>query len=329
MPSAQPPTARSPRNDSRIGRVYPPIEPFQSGMLTRPDGDEIYWEASGSADGTPALYLHGGPGGGLGKGGYRRRFDPERFLIIGLDQRGCGRSRPLAVEGGTDRNTTQALIDDIESLRSHLGVEHWLVHGVSWGSTLALAYALEHRERVQALVLMAVTTGSREEVDWLTHGVGRLFPEAWSRFARLAQPGERVVDAYVRALKDEDPAVRWEAAASWNEWEATHVSLDPRFTTGAGVGAACHDENFARLVSWYWANDCFLTGKRRILGRAHLLREIPGVLIHGRHDISGPAVTPWLLHRAWPGSVLHIVEDEGHGGSRMLQLAVSAIARLG
>ena len=224
-------------------------------------------------------------------------------------------------------NTTQALIADLDALRTHLGIERWLLHGVSWGSTLALAAALEHPEHVLGLVLMAVTTGSREEVDWITRDIGRVFPEAWERFAAAAKPGERIVDAYVRLLGDEDSEVRRAAAESWSAWEATHISLDPRFMGVAPTPQ--HDETFARLVSWYWANDCFLVGDDRILPRAHRLEGIPGVLIHGRRDISGPADTAWRLHRAWPGSRIEIVEDEGHGGPRMVELATEAIGRLG
>ena len=184
--------------------MHPPIDPFDSGWITRPDGARIYWEASGNPEGRPALYLHGGPGGGLGPGGYRRRFDPERHLVVGLDQRGCGRSTPWAIDDldGLDRLTTSAMIDDIEALREHLGITRWLLHGVSWGSTLALAYALSHRDRVTELVLTAVTTGGREEIDWITEGVGRVFPEAWARFAADVPAGVRVVEHYARRLRD-------------------------------------------------------------------------------------------------------------------------------
>ena len=168
--------------------MHPPLEPFASGSIGRPDGAQIYWETSGNPEGRPALYLHGGPGGGLGPGGYRRRFDPERYLIVGFDQRGCGRSTPWAIDdlANLDGSNTSALIADIEALREHLGLSAWLVHGVSWGSTLALAYALAHPTRVTELVLTAVTTGGREEIDWITDGVGRIFPEAWERFAATA-----------------------------------------------------------------------------------------------------------------------------------------------
>lgn len=307
--------------------MHPPIEPFEEGWLPRPDGVEIYWETSGNPDGRPALYLHGGPGSGLGSGGYRRRFDPERYRIVGLDQRGSGRSRPLAIDDlpNLDRNDTQTLIDDIEALRAHLGIDAWLVHGVSWGSTLALAYALEHPERVTELVLTAVTSGSRGEIDWITEGVGAIFPEAWEEFAAAAREGERVVDAYARLLRHSDPAVRSSAADAWEQWESTHISLDPNWTPGPRHDDPRERENFATLVTHYWSNDCFLRGSRQIRERVHELDGIPGVLIHGRHDVSGPAITPWLLHKRWPSSSLTIVETEGHGGDREMELTAAAI----
>lgn len=307
--------------------MHPPIDPFDHGRLARPDGAELYWEASGNPHGLPALYLHGGPGSGLGRGGYRRRFDPERYLVVGLDQRGCGRSRPWAIDdlANLDANTTQALIADIEALREHLGVPAWVVHGVSWGSTLALAYALEYPDRVRGLVLTAVTTGSREEIGWLTEGVGRVFPEAWQRFASAARDGERVVESYARLLRSPDPRVRAAAAEEWDRWESTHVSLDPAWTPGRWREDPRERENTATLVAHYWAHDCFLGGDRRVLDRAHELDRIPGVLIHGRHDVSGPTVTAWRLHQGWASSTLTVVESEGHGGVEMMALTSAAL----
>lgn len=307
--------------------MHPPIEPFATGRLQRPDGAAISWEASGNPEGRPALYLHGGPGGGLGRGGYRRRFDPRLHRIVGIDQRGCGRSTPWPIDdpGSLDANTTPTLIQDIEAVREHLGIERWLVHGVSWGSTLALAYAQAHPDRITEVVVTAVTTGRREEIDWITEGVGAVFPEAWERFAAAARPGERVVEAYARLLRDDDPAVRAAAADAWDDWESTHISLDPAWQPGPLHDDLRERANFATLVTHYWANDCFLTGADRVLDRMDRLRDIPGVLIHGRHDVSGPAITPWLLHRAWPGSRLEIVEDEGHGGEREMELTCEAI----
>lgn len=303
--------------------MHPPLEPFDSGLLERPDGASLYWETAGTPTGRPALYLHGGPGGGLGRGGYRRRFDPERHLIVGLDQRGCGRSTPWAVEGGLEANTTPALIADLEALRAHLGIERWLIHGVSWGCTLALAYALAHPVRVSELVLTAVTTGGRAEIEWITDTIGAVFPEVWHRLAASVPDGTRVIDHYARLLRDPDAAVRRDAAVRWDEWESTHVSLDPAWQPGPLHGTQREKENFAALVTHYWAHDCFLDVP--ILERAGELAGIPGELIHGRRDISGPAVTPWRLHRAWPGSRLRIVEDEGHGGPEQMELTTQAI----
>ncbi|KMO15348.1 prolyl aminopeptidase [Methylobacterium indicum] len=301
------------------------------GLLPAADGARIYWEMSGRPDGLPALFLHGGPGSGLGRGGYRRHFDGTRYRLVGIDQRGCGRSRPLATAdlAGLPTNTTSALIADIEAVRAHLGIERWLVSGVSWGTTLALAYAQRHPERVTALVLAAVTTTSREEVAWITEDVGRVFPEAWQAFAAASgrRGDERIVEAYARRLAGDDADDRRRAARDWMAWEAVHISLD-----GPSPGRPDdpdRDAVFATLVTHYWANDGFLRGPDAILARMDRLRTIPGILIHGRRDISGPAVTAWRLHRLWPGSRLHIVEGEGHGGPEMsarMRAATDALA---
>lgn len=292
-------------------------------MLTVDDGDQIYWETSGNPRGKPVLYLHGGRGGGLGRGGYRRNYDPAKHLIIGIDQRGCGRSRPLIVDARDQlhHNTTARLIKDLEAVRQHLGVGSWLVSGVSWGSTLALAYALAHPDRVTQLALVAVTTTSREEIDWITEGVGRIFPEAWDRFERASgrRSGERVVSAYARRLAGDDDADRTQAALDWDEWENVHISLDPLWTADRRHLDPVQRETFATLVTHYWANDGFLTNGSEIDGRVEEIATIPAVLIHGRHDISGPAITPWRLHQQWPASQLIIVESEGHGGPESME----------
>lgn len=278
---------------------------------------------SGSPAGKPALYLHGGPGATLGSGGYRRRFDPNRYLVVGIDQRGCGRSRPLAINA-LDRlakNTTQTLIADIEAVRIHLGIERWLVSGVSWGTTLALAYAQAHPARVSELVLVAVTTTSLQDVIWITETMGAIFPEAWERFAEAADRigEERIVDAYARRLATGDAAERSRAARDWNAWEAAHVSLDP---SGLQAGVSVDSTEslvFATLVTHYWSHSAFLRNGSEILSRMSRLACIPGVMIHGRHDISGPAIVPWRIHRLWPASRLLIVETEGHGGTESMK----------
>ncbi|WP_314452116.1 alpha/beta fold hydrolase [uncultured Microbacterium sp.] len=306
---------------------HPAIAPFASGFLDRPDGARLYWEASGNPRGRPALYLHGGPGGGLGPGGYRRRFDPGLHLIVGIDQRGCGRSTPWASDdlSSLRTQTMVQLIDDLEAVRAHLGIERWLLHGVSWGSTLALAYALAHRDRVTEIVNLAVTTGHRWEIDWITDGIAPVFPEAHERLRAVLSDDERTIEGYARLLTDPSPAVRRRAADEWDAWETAHISLGPHAAPGPLHPDDRHRLNFATLVTHYWANDCFLPGDRSVLARASELAGIPGVLVHGRRDISGPVLTPWRLHRSWPGSRLEIVEEDGHGGPRSAGLAIEAM----
>ncbi|TLM83942.1 prolyl aminopeptidase [Pseudarthrobacter sp. NamE2] len=292
----------------------------------------IYWEASGNPSGMPVLFLHGGPGGSLGSGGYRKRHDPDKFWTIGLDQRGCGKSTPL-VQDDLSRlalNNTTTLIQDIEELRRHLGIDKWIVTGGSWGSTLALAYALQHPHRVMGIALVAVTTTSREEVEWITEGVRCIFPEAWADFAVSARcgPGERVVDAYARRLAGPDREDARAAALAWDRWESTHVSLDPMWQPGSRVPDERERITFATLVTHYWSNHGFLTDGHEILARIHELNGIPGYLIHGRRDISGPVITPWKLHQRWETSQLVIMENEGHGGPESMAALTAAVERL-
>jgi proline iminopeptidase len=299
-------------------QLYSLVEPFAAGRLRVADGSEIYWQTSGAPGGKPALYLHGGPGSGLRSGGYRRWFDPEKYMVVGIDQRGCGRSRPLVVDALSElrRNTTQTLIDDIEAVRRSLGVERWLVAGASWGTTLALAYAQAHPERVSEMALVAVTTTSRDEIDWITEGVGRIFPEAWAQFEQESsrRDGERLVEAYARRLATGDRDDRLLAARAWNEWEAAHISIGSDQLPIRGDADEERDLVFATLVTHYWANDGFLRNGMEIDARMSAIRHIPAVLIHGRRDVSGPSATAWRLHRSWPASRLFIVESEGHGG---------------
>lgn len=302
--------------------------PCEQGMLNVGDGQNIYWEEWGSPDGVPALYLHGGPGGTLGASGYRHRFDLTRTRVIGFEQRGCGRSTPHASNPDTslEANTTGHLIDDVERLRKALGVEAWLLNGVSWGSTLALAYAQAHPDRVRGIVLFAVTTTSKQEVDWITEGVGAIFPEAWDRLASHAERSgigyqrgqQRLVEAYAQLLNATDPATRDAASREWALWEDTHVSI--------GAGAFARNPRweddafrlaFARLTTHYWAHDGVIHSP--LVAGMELIKHIPGTLIHGRRDISGPAITAWNLHRHWPGSHLVIDEGDGHGGISMVE----------
>jgi proline iminopeptidase len=298
-----------------------------SGLLPVRGEHEIYWEESGLAKGIPALYLHGGPGGTLGSGNYRTKFDSSRFRIVGLDQRGCGQSTPHVTAPAYDlsTNTTAQLIEDIEALREHLEIERWLVNGVSWGSTLALAYAQAHPERVLGIVLMAVTTTDRFQVEWITETVGAIFPEAWDRLASHAEGAGigyrrgagRLIEAYAQLMSSPDPDTRDAASRAWVEWEDHHISIG---TPGPQRNPRWDDEEyrhvFATLVTHYWANDAFL--RPPILEQMERLEGIPGTLIHGRRDVSGPTVIAWQLHRSWPGSELILFEEDGHGGPGMV-----------
>ncbi len=306
---------------------YPPIEPYESGVLPVSDGHALYYECSGNPGGQPALYLHGGPGGGCGPG-YRRYFDPEKWRIIAFDQRGCGRSRPLASAPDADltTNTTAHLLADIEALRRHFGVEAWTVLGVSWGTTLALAYAHAHRDRVRGLVLALVTTTSRREVDWITEGAGRIFQEQWEKFAeavpaRFRRP--RLVDAYAEWLAEPDPAEHAAAARAWCAWEDAHVSLSPGHVPSAAFEDPAFCLCFARLVTHYWRHAAFLAGGV-LLRDAHRLNGIPGVLIHGRYDVSGPLETAFRLSKAWTTAQLRVLDDMGHGNGTSFPAAVTA-----
>ena len=309
---------------------FPPIEPYETGMLAVGDGHRIYWECCGNPQGKPALYLHGGPGAGSSPGA-RRFFDPDSYRAVLFDQRGSGRSRPLASEPDADlsANTTAHLIADIEFLREHLGIERWVVLGISWGTTLAQAYAHRHPERVTALVLALVTTTSRREVEWITEDMGRIFPQEWDRFAAavpasLRRP--RLVDAYAALLRDPDPAIHEPAAREWCAWEDTHVSLAPGHQPYPRFEDPEFRLLFARLVTHYWSNAAFLA-EDQLLRDAAKLNGIPGVLIHGRYDVSSPLETPWRLCQRWTTSDLHIMEDAGHGGDALPGSIVTALNR--
>ncbi|MGE3314978.1 MAG: prolyl aminopeptidase [Planctomycetaceae bacterium] len=304
---------------------FPAIEPYDSGMLPVGNGHEIFWECSGNPHGLPALYLHGGPGGGCSRG-QRRFFDPDLFRIVLFDQRGCGRSRPLASEPDADlrTNTTAHLIADIEMLRRHLNVEQWTILGLSWGTTLGLAYAQAHPDRIRGLVLGFVGATSRREVEWITSGVGRIFPKEWERFAEAVPEELRhlpLVDAYATLLSHNDPAVRDRAAREWCAWEDAHVSLTPGHRPNPQFEDPAFRLGFARLVTHYWRHAAFLDDDALIRGLPKL-NGIPGVLIHGRYDVSGPLETAWRISKIWTTSRLQVLEDAGHGGGDSFYPAV-------
>jgi proline iminopeptidase len=308
----------------KAGR-FPAIEPYDTGTISVGDGHEVYWECCGNPRGTPALYLHGGPGGGFSSG-QRRFFDPDAYRLVMFDQRGCGRSLPLASSPDADlsTNTTAHLIADIEMLRRLHEVERWTILGLSWGTTLGLAYAQAHPQRVKALVLGLVTTTSRREVEWITRGVGRVFPQEWHRFVTAVPEGLRhlsLVDAYATLLFDVDPVVRDLAAREWCAWEDAHISLTPGYRPNPQFEDPGFRLGFARLVTHYWRHAAFLEDDQLIRDVAKL-NGIPGVLIHGRYDISGPLDTAWQLSKRWSTSRLHILDDAGHGGGDSFYAAV-------
>lgn len=299
--------------------MFESIEPYATGYLSVGDGNEIYWEASGNPQGKPALFLHGGPGGGL-SAGYRKHFDPKKFMIVSFEQRACGRSRPLVTDPGFDlaSNTTQNLIADIEKLRVHLGAKDWLLYGASWGTTLALAYAITHPDKVRGIILAAVTMTTKADVKWIVEDMGNIFPEAWSKFAEAsgAQPGERIIDAYYRKLTSPDQKVREQAALDWCAWENVHVSIVPGYKPDPRFSELDFAVPFATLVVHYWRTAAFLQ-EDEIMNKLNRITHLPAVLIHGRMDISSPMAVPYRLHKAWPGSHFVPVESDGHGGKTM------------
>jgi proline iminopeptidase len=308
---------------------FPPIEPYHTGILDGGDGHRVYWECCGNRAGKPALYLHGGPGSGC-SANQRRFFDPHLYRAVLLDQRGCGRSRPLANESDANlsTNTTAHLIADIEALREVLGVDRWTILALSWGTTLGLAYAQALPHRVNALVLGFVTTTSRGEVQWITEDVGRIFPQEWDRFAN-AVPDRlrhlRLVDAYATMLADPDPAVHDKAAHEWCIWEDAHVSLTPGHAPYLRYQDPEFRLRFARLVTHYWRHAAFLA-EDQLVRDAAILNGIPGVLIHGRYDVSGPLVTAWRLSQQWTTSRLYILDVAGHGGgNEFMPLVIGAL----
>jgi proline iminopeptidase len=302
---------------------YPPIEPYDHGMLDVGDGNLVYWEACGNPGGKAALVVHGGPGSGLGPGN-RRYFDPERYRVVLFDQRGCGRSTPHASDPAADMsvNTTDHLVADMERLRELLGIERWLLYGGSWASTLILAYAERHPHRVSEIVMLGVTTTRRSEIDWLYHGVGRFFPAEWARFRDGVPETERdgdLVAAYARLMESPDPNVRNKAAADWLAWEDAVISLESNGTPGS-YSAKLPDEAlaFVRICTHYFSHGAWLE-EGELLQNADRLKGIPGVLMHGRLDMGSPVGTAWELAQAWPGAELVVIDDSGHTGSETMR----------
>jgi proline iminopeptidase len=291
--------------------LYPEIAPFDTGRLQVSPVHEIYYEQVGNPRGKPAVFLHGGPGGGI-VSDYRRYFDPERYRVVLFDQRGSGQSTPHA---SLEDNTTWHLVSDIEQLREHLGIERWQVFGGSWGSTLALAYAETHPERVSELVLRGIFLCRPQEIRWFyEEGAGAIFADVWEEYVKVIPDAERgdMVSAYYRRLTSDDQAVRLEAARAWSIWEGSTSKLffdpamiekfaDPEFALA-----------FARIECHYFMNNSFFSTDNYLIENVEKIRHLPGVIVQGRYDVVCPLVSAWELHQAWPEAELHIIPDAGH-----------------
>jgi proline iminopeptidase len=297
--------------DATMRSLYPEIEPFDSGMLAVDSRHRLHYEQCGNPDGKPVVMLHGGPGAGC-SAKMRRFHDPSRYRIVLFDQRGSGQSTPHA---DLVDNTTWDLVADIERLREHLGVERWQVFGGSWGSTLALAYAQAHPQRVTELVLRGIFMLRRWELEWFyQEGASRLFPEAWADYLAAIPEVERgdLISAYNRRLTSSDEATRLAAARAWSVWEASTSLLLPDDSFVDAHRDPHFALSFARIESHYFVNGGFFEVEEQLLRDAHKLHGIPGVIVHGRYDVVCPVANAWELHKAWPGSVLKVSPSAGH-----------------
>lgn len=294
--------------------LYPEIEPFASGWMPTEGVHEIYYEECGAPGGKPMLVLHGGPGGATNPA-MRRFFDPARWRVILFDQRGCGQSRPNAV---LEDNDTWKLIEDIERLRERCGVDKWAVFGGSWGSTLALAYAITHPERVESLILRGIFLLTQKELSWFYQdGASMIFPDAWESFLAPIPEAERgdLMGAYYRRLTSDDPEVRREAAVAWSSWEGDTVSAKGPAARPEKFAEPDFAVAFARLECWYFMNRGFLPEDGWILKQVERIRRIPAWIVQGRFDVVTPMSGAWALHRAWPEATFEVVGDAGHAST--------------
>jgi proline iminopeptidase len=296
--------------------LYPEIEPYRTGRLKVSQTHELYFEESGNPDGKPVVFLHGGPGGGT-EAKHRRYFDPAAYRIVLVDQRGCGKSTPFA---SLEDNTTWHLVSDIEELRALLGIDKWQVFGGSWGSTLSLAYAETHPDRVTELVLRGIFLLRKEEIQWFyQEGSSWMFPDAWEEFFNHIPAAERgdMLRAYYKRLTSTDDTVRRAAAKVWSVWEGRTSCLIPNAELIARTAGDDFALAFARIESHYFMNDGWLTEGRELLAPKNVekIRKIPGVIVQGRYDVVCPAKSAWDLHKAWPEADLRIVPDAGHAAS--------------
>ena len=303
-----------PANKDPLSWLYPAIEPFRIHRLRVSDLHELHVEESGNPNGKPVIFLHGGPGGGTSPK-HRRFFDPNKYRIILFDQRGCGQSMPYAE---VRENTTWDLVEDIERIRKHLGVDRWQVFGGSWGSTLALAYAEKHPATVSELVLRGIFLLREWELKWFyQEGASRLFPEAFAAFRDFIPESERsdLAKAYAARLFNDDPAVNLPAAKAWSIWEGSSSKLLPDEAFASTYGQDATTLAFARIECHYFLHKGWLESEDQLLRNASRLAGIPGVIVQGRYDVVCPMQNAWDLHQAWPDSELLVVPDAGHSAT--------------
>ncbi len=296
--------------------LYPEVEPYDTGHIKVSDVHELYYEQCGTPNGKPVVFLHGGPGAGLIPD-YRRFFDPSAYRIILFEQRGCGRSTPHA---SLDDNTTWRLVADIEKIREQFGVDEWLVFGGSWGSTLALAYAETHPERVRGLVLRGIFLCRPKEIRWFyeeSQGASAIFPDNWEEYLQIIPEAERgdMIGAYYRRLTSDDEQVRLEAAKAWALWEGSALRLIPDQKLIEDFTEPDKAIAVARIECHYFVNNCFFETDNYLLEQIDRIRHIPSVIVHGRYDIVCPVMNAWDLHRAWPEAELKIIPDAGHAAT--------------
>jgi proline iminopeptidase len=301
-------------------------------MLDVGEGQQVWWCDLGRRDGIPLVVLHGGPGGGSIPA-MAAPYDPDVYRVIMFDQRNCGRSLPHASAPSVSlaANTTDRLVHDMEQIREHLGVERWVVSGSSWGTTLGLAYACRHPDRLRAVLLRSVTTYSRPELDWVYRdGANRLLPEAWDDFSRALGPGDDLVETYRRALETGSDALRLTAALAWCRWELAGMRAEPGSELEAIFTEPCFATAFARISTHYAAQQGFLD-QSLLWSMVPRLGHVPATFIQGRLDLCTPPQTAWRLHCAWPNSTLHLLDDEGHrltGSAAVLRRTLEEYADL-
>lgn len=294
--------------------LFPEIEPYDQGMLAVSSIHKIYYEQSGNPNGKPVVFLHGGPGGGTDPM-QRRYFDPEVYRIILFDQRGSGRSEPFAC---LEENTTWDLVADIERLREHLGIETWVVFGGSWGSTLSLAYAETHPDKVKALVLRGIFLCRPKEIKWFyQEGADAIFADVWENYLKVIPVEERhdMLTAYYRRLTSEDEQVRLEAAKAWSIWEGSTSKLIPSQSVIDNFGDPAKAIPLARIECHYFMNNAFFNSENYLIENIGKIRHIPAVIVQGRYDVVCPMMSAWELHRAWPEAKLEIVPTAGHSAT--------------